>query len=131
MARRRAPSASYSRRRVPRSHLGSGNCPSAGRRCIAFDARGHGRSSKPSPPYAWRDFGADAAALAESLQLEGAVGVGHSLGGHAITLAAALCPGAFAGLVLLDPVIRPKDRYTGPWTEAPLRLQAPQPLGVA
>jgi lipase len=89
-----------------------------GRRCIAFDARGHGRSSKPSPPYAWRDFGADAAALAESLQLEGAIGVGHSLGGHAIALAAALCPGAFAGLVLLDPVIRPKDRYSGPWTEA-------------
>jgi len=89
-----------------------------GRRCIAFDARGHGLSSKPAPPYAWRDFGRDAAKLAELLELRCAIGVGHSLGGHAVALAAALGPGAFAGLVLLDPVIRPRNRYTGPWTEA-------------
>ena len=50
------------------------------RRCFAFDARGHGRSSKPAPPYAWRDFGADAAAVAECLGLSGAMGVGHSHG---------------------------------------------------
>src|SRR5581483_4881558 len=53
-----------------------------GRRCIAFDARGHGGSSKPSPPYHWRDFGADAAAVASALDLSGSVGVGHSMGGH-------------------------------------------------
>jgi pimeloyl-ACP methyl ester carboxylesterase len=88
------------------------------RRCYAFDARGHGRSSKPAPPYAWRDFGADAAAVAGSLGLSGALGVGHSLGGHAVTLASALRPSAFAGLLLMDPVIRSKDRYVGPWTQA-------------
>ena len=90
----------------------------ATRRCFAFDARGHGRSSKPPPPYAWRDFGADAAAVASRLGLSGALGVGHSLGGHAVTLAAALRPGAFAGLLLLDPVIQSKDKYVGPWTQA-------------
>jgi pimeloyl-ACP methyl ester carboxylesterase len=90
----------------------------AGRRCLAFDARGHGRSSKPAPPYAWRNFGADAAALAGSLELSGAIGVGHSMGGHAVTLAAALRPRTFAALLLIDPVIRAKETYTGPWTRA-------------
>ncbi len=85
------------------------------RHCIAFDARGHGRSGKPAPPYAWRDFGADVAALAESLGLAGAIGVGHSMGGHSVTLASALQPAAFAALVLFDPVIRAKDQYIGPW----------------
>jgi lipase len=85
------------------------------RHCLAFDARGHGRSSKPAPPYAWRSFGADVAALAESLQLSGAVGVGHSMGGHSVTLGAALQPAAFSSLVLFDPVIRAKDQYVGPW----------------
>jgi lipase len=84
-------------------------------RCIAFDARGHGRSGKPAPPYPWRTFGADVAALAESLGLKGAIGVGHSMGGHSVTLGAALLPHAFSALVLFDPVIRQKDEYRGPW----------------
>lgn len=88
------------------------------RRCFAFDARGHGLSSKPAPPYAWRDFGSDVAALAESLGLKGALGVGHSLGGHAVTLGAALRPSAFSALLLLDPVIRARHQYVGPWTMA-------------
>src|ERR1700691_2350199 len=88
------------------------------RLCYAFDARGHGRSSKPAPAYAWRDFGADVAAVAGSLGLSGALGVGHSLGGHAVTLGAALRPGTFAGLLLIDLVILPKDHYVGPWTQA-------------
>jgi lipase len=86
-----------------------------GRRCVAFDARGHGQSSKPAPPYPWRRFGEDVAALTESLGLAGVVGVGHSLGGHAVTLGAALNPDAFAALLLFDPVIRANDRYSGPW----------------
>lgn len=86
-----------------------------GRRCLAFDARGHGRSSKPAPPYPWRSFGTDIAALADHLGLTGALGVGHSMGGHSVTLGAALRPAAFSSLVLLDPVIRAKDKYTGPW----------------
>jgi lipase len=88
------------------------------RLCYAFDARGHGRSSKPAPPYAWRDFGSDVAGVAGLLGLSGALGVGHSLGGHAVTLGAALRPGAFAGLLLIDPVILPKDQYPGPSTKA-------------
>jgi lipase len=89
-----------------------------GRHCYAMDTRGHGRSSKPVPPYAWRNFGQDAAAVAETLGLSGAIGVGHSMGGHAVTLAAALRPESFSSLLLIDPVIRPRDSYVGPWREA-------------
>ena len=89
-----------------------------GRHCYAYDARGHGRSSKPAPPYRWRHFGHDAAAIAEALGLSGAFGVGHSVGGHAVTLASALRPGTFAALLLVDPMIQSKERYTGPWHRA-------------
>jgi lipase len=90
----------------------------SGRHCYALDTRGHGRSSKPAPPYAWRNFGEDVAAAAHSLGLSGAIGIGHSMGGHAVTLAAALRPDSFSSLLLIDPVIRPRDSYVGPWREA-------------
>lgn len=83
-----------------------------GRRSIAVDMRGHGRSEKPDTEYRWRDFGHDVAALGRELGLENAIAVGHSMGGHSITLAAALEPGLFAGLVLVDPVILPKAAYS-------------------
>jgi len=66
-----------------------------GRRAIAVDFRGHGRSSKPEPPYRWPDFGCDLAEVARQLGLEGAVGVGHSMGGHSIALCASLRPETF------------------------------------
>jgi pimeloyl-ACP methyl ester carboxylesterase len=83
------------------------------RRCICLDMRGHGRSSKPAPPYKWRDFGLDAADVASVLGLHRATGVGHSLGGHALALAAAINPGAFAEVILFDPAIFSDSAYTG------------------
>ncbi|NTU82702.1 MAG: alpha/beta hydrolase [Chloroflexales bacterium] len=82
-----------------------------GRRCIAFDQRGHGLSDKPAPPYRWRAFAEDLVALGRALELRGAVGVGHSLGGYATALAAALDPALFAALLLVDPVIFPPHVY--------------------
>lgn len=84
------------------------------RLCIAPDFRGHGRSAKPDPPYHWRSFGRDLAALLRAWDIRGALGVGHSMGAHSVVLAAALVPGAFERLLLLDPVIRPPSAYTGP-----------------
>lgn len=89
----------------------------AGQRSIAMDLRGHGLSAKPAPPIPWRDFGMDVAALCRQLGLRGAIGVGHSMGGHSVTLAAALAPEAFSRLILLDPVIVPEAAYTGPVAE--------------
>ncbi|HEX6030819.1 MAG TPA: alpha/beta hydrolase [Tepidiformaceae bacterium] len=82
-----------------------------GRRCIAIDLRGHGRSDKPAPPYVWRSFGEDVAAVARQLAFDGYIAVGHSKGGHAITLAAALEPGIFSRLILIDPVIMAREMY--------------------
>lgn len=82
-----------------------------GRRLIAVDMRGHGRSFKPDPPYSWRSFGEDVAELCRVLGLREAVGAGHSMGGHSVVLAAALAPEAFSSLVLIDPVIRPEEEY--------------------
>jgi lipase len=88
------------------------------RHCYALDFRGHGRSAKPDPPYHWRSFGEDLAELARQLGLQQAIGVGHSMGGHALALAAALVPAAFSRLLLLDPVIRPPNGYRGEWKES-------------
>ncbi len=81
--------------------------------CFALDLRGHGRSGKPNPPYDWRWFGQDVAAVGQALGINRALGVGHSLGGHAVTLAAALQPALFARLLLIDPVIMPEANYVG------------------
>ncbi|MCC6381376.1 MAG: alpha/beta hydrolase [Dehalococcoidia bacterium] len=84
-----------------------------GRRVVALDMRGHGLSEKPEPPYSWRSFGGDVAAVCRALGLRGAIGVGHSKGGHAVTLAAALAPGTFTSLLLIDPVILEPRLYRG------------------
>ncbi len=82
-----------------------------GRRALALEFRGHGRSSKPAPPIPWRWFAEDILAVAAHFDLRGAAGVGHSMGGHALAQAAALRPDAFAALVLADPVIFPGHLY--------------------
>jgi pimeloyl-ACP methyl ester carboxylesterase len=84
-----------------------------GRHVIAVEQRGHGRSSGSSFD-SWADFGRDQAAMAEALQLQGAVGVGHSMGAHALVQAAAFAPGRFRQLVLIDPVIRSPADYHQP-----------------
>lgn len=81
------------------------------RRRIAVEIRGHGRSAKPEPPYAWRDFGRDIAAVAESLDVNGALGVGHSMGGHSTVCAAAFRSETYARLLLIDPTIFPIEAY--------------------
>lgn len=79
--------------------------------CFAIDMRGHGRSGKPEPPYRWSNFGKDVAAAVEAIGEGFDLAVGHSKGGYAITLAAALDPPAFRRLLLIDPVIMSKERY--------------------
>ncbi|MGD8418304.1 MAG: alpha/beta hydrolase [Pseudomonadales bacterium] len=77
----------------------------------AVDMRGHGRSER-TPPYVWDTFAQDVSELVEHLELSGAVGVGHSMGGHCLVQVAARHPDAFSRLVLVDPVIFEPDAYT-------------------
>jgi len=85
------------------------------RHVVAIDQRGHGRSEK-APIRHWHELGEDLTAFVRELALRGAIGVGHSMGGHALTEAAAACPGAFHRLLLIDPVIASPDDYaTAGW----------------
>jgi lipase len=85
-----------------------------GRRAFAFDLRGHGRSSKPEPPYSWMPFASDSAALAQHLGIRGGLAVGHSMGGHTALAVAIERPAAVAALVLLDPTVFPCSWYGHP-----------------
>jgi pimeloyl-ACP methyl ester carboxylesterase len=55
-----------------------------GLRCIAFDRRGHGRSSDPGGGYGFDTLAGDIAAVIEALELRDVVLVGHSMGGNEI-----------------------------------------------
>ena len=85
-----------------------------GRRVIAMDLRGHGRSDKPEPPYHWRWFAADVAGVAEQLGLRSAIGIGHSMGGHSIVEATVMRPQTFLSLLLVDPTIFEAAYYGRP-----------------
>ena len=88
-----------------------------GVRCLGIDLRYHGASSSPSEPtFDWREFGDDVLAVIDSeLVPPGATlhGFGHSLGGAALTLAAARRPGRFASLYFYEPVIPPPNVIPG------------------
>jgi pimeloyl-ACP methyl ester carboxylesterase len=94
-----------------------------GRRRLAVDFRGHGRSSKPDPPYHWKPFGSDLAAVAQALNVRDAIGVGHSMGGHSIVAAALQRPETFRSLLLVDPTIFRRQYYGQAPTDAAFVLR--------
>jgi non-heme chloroperoxidase len=57
----------------------------AGHRVITYDRRGAGSSSQPANGYDWNTFAADLAALINTLGLNGATLVGHSMGTGEVT----------------------------------------------
>jgi pimeloyl-ACP methyl ester carboxylesterase len=89
-----------------------------GRRALAIEFRGHGRSSIPTPPIPWPEFAQDVAAVARHFDLRSAIGVGHSMGGHSLVSAAIEHSAIFSALVLVDPVIMPRDYYGAPPPDA-------------
>lgn len=92
---------------------------------IAVDTRGHGRSEKTGPIDDWSKPARDLAELVAHLNIEGAIGAGHSMGGHLLVQIAAANPRAFKRLLLIDPVIMAPEMYSGapfwpPGTEHPV-----------
>ncbi|MEL7217444.1 MAG: alpha/beta hydrolase [Pseudomonadota bacterium] len=79
-------------------------------RVYSLDLRGHGRSSG-GPIKHWRDIVADVCAFMADLGVEGAVGIGHSMGAHTLLQAAHDRVGAFRQLVLFDPVVLAPEFY--------------------
>ena len=100
-------------------------------RVVAFDQRGHGRTTLPTPTVErgdWLDLRDDAVAVCDALKIEGAVLAGHSMGGTAAILAASAEPRLARAVVAFDPVIMRADAIgvqTGsPMITAALRRRA-------
>ncbi|HVM95071.1 MAG TPA: alpha/beta hydrolase, partial [Candidatus Acidoferrales bacterium] len=93
---------------------------------IAVDQRGHGRSDKIFPVH-WSEFGRDLADIVRAMDLRDIVGVGHSMGGHAVTQAAATLPDRFKRLVLIDPVIVAPEAYAAAAQQAEMFANFPHP----
>ena len=79
-------------------------------RCVSLDLRGHGASEMtPDAGLVWPGMAADvlAALRSEGFPAGPLHGIGHSMGGAALVLAAARRPDAFRSLWLFEPVIVP------------------------
>ena len=72
------------------------------RQVVLVDLAGHGDSGLGRKDYTMASFGADVAAVVDSLKLERVVLVGHSMGGDVIVEAARQLPGKVVGLVWVD-----------------------------
>jgi pimeloyl-ACP methyl ester carboxylesterase len=87
----------------------------------AVDFRCHGRSTRPAGgDLDWSGTGDDVLATVDALDLRGAVGVGHSMGGAALLLAEQRRPGTFASLWLFEPVVIPPGTFPDDGRSNPL-----------
>lgn len=77
--------------------------------CRALDYRGHGDTlAPPDWQVDWHGYGDDAVAVAEALREPGGiVGIGHSMGGACLLMAAHRDPTLFRGLVVFEPIVFP------------------------
>ena len=89
--------------------MGSRSLERSGHRVIAYDARGHGRSS-PAPSaeaYTYADLGEDLLAILDDRGIDRAVLAGASMGAHTLLWAALNVPERVAGLVVITPAYDP------------------------
>jgi pimeloyl-ACP methyl ester carboxylesterase len=87
---------------------------------LASDIRGHGFSTRErtSLVASWDIFIKDLELLVKSISKPPVIGIGHSIGGYFTYAAAALYPGLFSKLILLDPIIYPSKTL---WSSAIIR----------
>jgi pimeloyl-ACP methyl ester carboxylesterase len=85
--------------------MGSRSLERSGHRVIAYDARGHGRSSPAPTPsaYGYGELVSDALGVMDGLGLERAVLAGASMGAHTLLALALRAPERVAGLVVITP----------------------------
>jgi pimeloyl-ACP methyl ester carboxylesterase len=86
--------------------MGSRTLERAGHRVVAYDARGHGRSS-PAQSYGYGELAADLLAVMDFLGIERAVLAGASMGAHTLLRAALDAPERVRGIVAITPAFDP------------------------
>jgi pimeloyl-ACP methyl ester carboxylesterase len=98
--------------------MGSRALERSGHRVIAYDARGHGRSSPAESPqaYTYPDLGSDLIAVMDAVGVSRAVLAGASMGAHTILGLALRAPERVAGAVVITPA------YDGEEVNDPSRL---------
>jgi pimeloyl-ACP methyl ester carboxylesterase len=92
--------------------MGSRMLERSGHRVVAYDARGHGRSSpapSPSPSdYGYDELADDLLAVLDGLRIDRAVLAGASMGGHTLLRLALDAPERVAGAVVITPGYDPE-----------------------
>ena len=99
--------------------MGSKLLAKAGRRMVAYDARGHGESD-PAPSrsaYEYADLAGDVEAVMDGLGIERAALAGASMGAHTALAFALARPERVCGLVLITPAFdgRSGEAELGSW----------------
>jgi pimeloyl-ACP methyl ester carboxylesterase len=88
--------------------MGSRALERGGHRVIAYDARGHGRSSA-APSYAYAELAEDLLAVLDAFEVERAVLAGASMGAHTLLRLALDAPQRVAGVVAITPAFDPSE----------------------
>jgi pimeloyl-ACP methyl ester carboxylesterase len=89
--------------------MGSNLLGRGGNRVVAYDARGHGRSSRAPEPgaYGYAELAGDLRAVLDALEIERAVLAGASMGAHTLLRLALEAPEHVRGLVAITPAYDP------------------------
>jgi pimeloyl-ACP methyl ester carboxylesterase len=89
--------------------MGSKALERSGHRVVAYDARGHGRSSPATSrdAYTYEDLAHDLEAVLDARGIERAVLAGASMGAHTALWLALHSPGRVGGLVVITPAYDP------------------------
>jgi len=92
--------------------MGSKALERSGHRMVAYDARGHGRSSPAPVPesYTYDDLGHDLEAVLDARGIERAVLAGASMGAHTLLWLALHAPDRVAALVVITPAYDPASQ---------------------
>jgi pimeloyl-ACP methyl ester carboxylesterase len=95
--------------------MGSRSLERAGHRVVAYDARGHGRSSGSVPPgkYSYELLSRDLEAVLDARGIERTVLAGASMGAHTLVRFALQHPERVAGLVVITPAFDGQDVNAG------------------